>query len=430
MRLGMNNSRIDGRYPDAALLRGANHSRPLGASTTAYSKYEEDFPSGIQAAKIYERIRDSTGPMSGAVRLLTSKLAGADWQIRPAEGGEAIALFFEDLLCDMDAEWDRVRDEAFNAMVVYGASFHEITLRVRKRSLGSKYDDGFFGIANLAPRTQATISDFAMLDDRLLGAWQNRPDGKGTVFIPADRLLHVLSPGSLDRHPRGYSWLRGAVTHERYLRLLFAAEALGAERNLGGLPYMTVPLDLLSQDPNESPEALAEKEAALNEYSSMLQNVRFDEKQGLILPAEKEPDAASGTSQDTGYKFGVVSTNMDPGSLNEVIQRHANMMLQSVNAEQLNLGQTAGSRALGESKDDVLDTVLKAATTAFESAFNRTVIKKLMVVNNFDLTLSPELVIGDIGNDKVEDNLEANALLTPSLAGTPPRGDDNEVPNR
>ena len=361
------------RYgPDREELPETSYMSPMGLSGLARSSQDiyEDTAyemQGAQAGRVYKEMLDSHGPLAGAVLLINSLLSGAAWEVQPSEFDTmGIAGFVETCFKDLDVPWSRIRSDAFLSMVVFGASFQEIMIKPRRSENGSRYNDGKFGWSDIAIRGWETIDEFVWSGDYVEGIYQTTKDGK-RLYIPMEKIVHTVTPNTIDRNPRGRSWLRGSVEAYRFLRMATRMEAIGIERNLSGLPYMTVPPEYLI-DPD------AQARASLKHFETIVRKVRLDEMQGLVLPAETDP----ATGLPTGFKFEVLSTGNNPSQANPTILRLRADVLTSLLSEVIVLGSSeVGARALGDSKIDTLQKALKITTDFYAESFTRSAIHKI-----------------------------------------------------
>lgn len=91
---------------------------------------------------------------------------------KATEEEKEYATFMKECMDDMDHSWQDFIQEV-SSMNTYGFCVNEIVLRLRKRSKGSKYNDGKVGIKKLPIRSQDSISEWEYNDDNdLIGLKQ------------------------------------------------------------------------------------------------------------------------------------------------------------------------------------------------------------------------------------------------------------------
>jgi hypothetical protein len=159
----------------------------------------------------------------------------------------------------------------------------------------SKHDDGRFGWRKIQLRAQDTLNRWEFDPDsgELLGMHQLDPFTGKVAFIPlAKALLFRTEPTK--ENPEGRSLYRNAVVDYHYMKRMQEVEAIGAERDLNGIPDMQVPKELLS------PNASAEHRAMREQFEQMLGEVKVDERAYVLRPSETLPGKDGGPMQLSG----------------------------------------------------------------------------------------------------------------------------------
>ena len=138
--------------------------------------------------------------------------------------------------------------------------------------------DGRLYLRTLLPIGQETIRDWGDKNDELgnfITVTQQDPiDGK-TYSAPRTKLLHFTFRGR-KRNPEGKSLLRSVYRPWYFKKNLEVLEAIGAERDVGNVPVLTLP-----DDKFVSPEQIKQLE-------DTLANFRMDEASFMIVPAGNE----------------------------------------------------------------------------------------------------------------------------------------------
>lgn len=369
------------------------------------------------AFKFDEMSRNSHG-IGGATLLIESLLSQVSLKfvvpddcIDPS-AAEPICDFYNSCLEDMKTPVPQVLAEWFS-LIVHGFSLSETVYKIRfgdheYPSFRSKHADGRVGWMDFLPLSQDSIDEWVWGETGdLIGLWQRVEGEHGRNYVPLAKCVHFVRP-TAKRDPEGRSLLRNAFRPYFFRTAIEEYEAIGAERNLSGLPYMTVPPGLLTEggDPDE-----------LREWEEMVRRVRRDEQEGLILPAE-EIDGGK-----TGYKFGVIATGVNPSEADPIIQRHERGELLAVLCEFLALGASStGSFALASSQTSTLSHALGALLRFVLGAFNAQEVPRLGRMNNFPTALLPTLQAGDIED---VDLGVIGAFLTASIGSGALTPDDN-----
>jgi len=121
----------------------------------------------------------------------------------------------------------------------------------------------------------------------------------GNAKIPYTKCLHhvILSE---NRNPYGLSPLRHLYKPYYYKISIEAAESIGADRDLSGLPVLKAPdeFDFTAAD-TESPHYDADVAATLSWAIDLVSNVRKDEQQGVVLPAGWELSLVRGENRSS-----------------------------------------------------------------------------------------------------------------------------------
>ena len=296
-------------------------------------------------------------------------------------------LFFE----DMDVPFGDVINEALT-MLPYGYSILEIVLKKRngKKSdpvTSSKFDDGYVGIAKLAPRAQETIERF-LFDDfgKVTGVRQYVPSGmnSGPVELPTSKILHFKTSSRLG-NPEGRSLLRGAYVSWVRKNSIEDAEGRVAARS-GGVVEMRVPGELL--DVNAPPDIVN----ARNTYTAIADRMAQDRQGSVMLPSDTDENG----NPLYEIKFAIPETRRQ-NDLDAMIQRYNRLMAMTVMADFLLLGhETVGSFALSDSKTTMFAKSCGAILDILAEQFNRVLIPKIWAWNGFDDELRPKLVHGDL----------------------------------
>lgn len=341
---------------------------------------------GIETYREMSENDDTIGAILFAIEMLIRQ---ASWNVEPggdtAKDREA-AEFVESCMHDMQDTWTDTISEILS-FLTYGWSYHEI---VYKRRMGktkslktrSKYNDGLIGWSKLPIRAQETLHQWEYDDeDNLLGMTQLPPPSYGLYTIPIEKAM-LFRTKSRKGNPEGRSILRNAYRDWYFKRRIQEIEGIGIERDLAGLPVITAPEGVDIWD-RENPE-MVRTNAILQK---MVQNIRRDEKEGIVL---KE-----------GYKLELLSTG---GSrqfdTNAIINRYDQRMATTVLADFIFLGhEKVGSFALSSDKTELFSMAIGAYLDIICETFNSQGITRLIDINGehfAGITDYPKMTHGDI----------------------------------
>jgi hypothetical protein len=307
--------------------------------------------------KYLEMSRNS--PIIGAL-LLANELSirKVSWEFVDSTIAEGATSPRVDLLDaareNMSTSWNDFITEALT-MLPFGFSLFEICYE-RKDSavLWRKF----------APRGQDTIYRWNFDETGgLTGVAQQAAPTYKVIELPIDKLL--LFRTRVERgNPEGRSILRTAWIPYYYAKHIMQVEAIGIERDLAGMPVITLPSGA-STDEND-PNSDASKAA------QVVRNIRNDEQAGLVLPPGWEAELMS-----TGG-----SRQFDT---DKIVRRYESRMLMSALAQFIMLGQDGvGSLALSKDMSDFFTMAVNAVADIIAETFTKYAIPRLLSLNGYD----------------------------------------------
>ncbi len=341
---------------------------------------------GIEIYREMSENDDVVGAILFSIEMLVRQCA---WNVDP--GGDSAkdkeaAQFVRSCMEDMQETWTDTISEILS-FLTFGWSFHEI---VYKRRMGntrdsrtkSKYSDGLIGWKKLPIRAQETLYQWEYdKEDNLLGMTQMPPPDYGIFTIPIEKAL-LFRTKSRKNNPEGRSILRNAYRSWYFKRRIQEIEGIGIERDLAGLPVLYGPEDLNLWD-----KTMPENIEILNNLESMVRNIRRDEMEGVVLPANYKLELLSsgGTRQfDT----------------NAIVTRYDTRIAMTVLADFIFLGHDkTGSWALSSDKTELFAAAIGAYLDIICETFNSQGIPALLDINGkyFEgITEYPKMTHGDI----------------------------------
>lgn len=358
---------------------------------------EEFLPAlrGRKAVRVYREM-SSNDSMVGALLFAIDKLVReVEWKVEPASQSPMdlkAAQFLESCMDDMSHTWDDFIGEVLS-MITYGWSWHEI---VYKKRLGpwekdgskrSKYADGLIGWRKMPIRAQETMFRWSF-DEKggIKGMVQMAPPSYQQTALSIERSL--LFRTSISKgNPEGRSLLRSAYRSWYFKKRLEEFEAIGVERDLAGMPVGKLPSEYFTAQPG-TPQA-----KMLQGFKKMVQGVRRDENEGLVLPVAYDQD-----TKNPLFDFELMSAG---GSrqfdTNSLIQRYEQRILMSVLADFILIGhQDVGSYALHTDKTGIFRASLNAIVKSIADTLNRHAVPRLFAINGEKLEQLPTFKPSDI----------------------------------
>lgn len=323
---------------------------------------------GSRGRKTYREMRDNDAIIGSMLFAINQILRESRWDVKPGEKGaeaEKDADFLRDNLFGMTHSWAGVFTDILT-FFTYGFSLFEQVYYRR--------DDNKIMWKKLAFRSQGSLERWNIDEHgETLGFWQRPAPDYREIYIPISKCLHFRTE-SAGNNPEGRSLLRNAFRAWFMKKNIEEIEAIGVERDLAGLPVLTMPegFDPESED--------AEVQAQVASAKTLITNIRRDEQEGILLPHGWELDllSSSGTRQ-----FDTVS----------VINRYNKEMAATTLAQFIMLGmERTGSYALAREQTDMFYLALEAWADYIATVMNRYGVPKLFALNGISDRPLPFLV--------------------------------------
>lgn len=352
--------------------------------------WEEFVPElrGRRGTEVYREMSENDDIIGAVLFAIENLIRQANFDIRPAGNTEAdkkAADFIQECMHDMKSTWTDTLSEILS-FLTFGWGIHEIIYKRRmgrnkNPALNSKYDDGLIGWQKLPIRAQDTLWQWEYDEmDELTAVSQMAPPDYNIRTIPMDKCLHFKTRSRKD-NPEGRSILRNAYRSWFFKRRLQEIEGIGIERDLAGLPMLQPPegIDIWDDTP--------EMQRVLAYSEQLVQNVRRDVKEGVVLPA--------------GWTFSLLSSgSRRQFEVGSVIERYDNRMATTVLADFVLLGQKAvGSYALSSDKTELFALAIGTYLDIICEVFNNQAIPRLIDLNAAafkGITDYPHMEHGDI----------------------------------
>ena len=252
----------------------------------------------------------------------------------------------------------------------------------------SKFDDGWMTWRSWGLRAQETLFMWEWdANSRATVMQQMAPPDFKVRRIPIKKCLHFRTQVA-KQNPEGVSLLRHSMPSYLMKKNIQWVEGVGVERDLAGYPVFQVK----EPDPNKRwvpPDIWNPNDAnavrVLAQLKTMARSVKRDDQEGMVLPwwIDFKLTSAGGTRRQF--------------DTNQIITRYEQRILMSLLADFIMLGHDAvGSKALGETKNDLFTQALKSIMNIVASVINRFAIPELLRFNGVPQELAPTLVFGDV----------------------------------
>jgi hypothetical protein len=347
---------------------------------------EEEFLSelrGRRGIKVFTEMWHNDPIISAMIFAIDMFMRRTKWHMQPADDSakaEADAQFVEECRQDMSHTWADLISE-INSMLPYGWSYFELVYKRRNgkkvNSLGdadSKFTDNKIGWRKIEIRSQSSFYQWEFDEDgSIAGMTQMAAPDYTTRTIPIEKAL-LFRTTSRKNSPEGVSVLRSAYRPWYFKKRIEEIEGVGVERDLAGLPFATVPAQMLS------PNASEQQKAVLSAIQTMVKNVRRDQIEGVIWPMEYDEQGKP------LYDFKLLNSGgTRQFETNTIITRYEQRMAMSVLADFILLGNdSSGSFALGVSKASMFQSALAAWLDGIEDVFNNYAIPRLFRLNGME----------------------------------------------
>ncbi len=357
---------------------------------------------GTTAVNVFRQMRDND-PIIGAFMLsVESLIRQVRFYAQPANKSleaHKEAEFLESCMGDMNHTFSDFLSEVMS-MLIYGWSYFEIVYKIRKgpdqkdSKYRSMYSDGRIGFRKIATRSQDTLQRWEIdKTGGIQGMWQVSPPTYNLTLIPIEKAI-LFRTQTNKNNPEGRSILRNAFRPWYFKKKLEEIEAIGIERDLSGLPILEVPPEIMSSGASAADKALR------TNLENMVQQIKRDEREGMVIPSELDPDG-----KPTGYRFRLLSSGGRRAvDVDGAIKRYESRMAMSVMAEFLMLGMDkVGSFALASTKTHMFSVALGSIVDQVCQTFNRFAVNRLMTLNGVPVENWPKLAHGDIESPELKE---------------------------
>lgn len=322
---------------------------------------------GKEAYKRYDEMRRNSPIISALLLSIENPIRSTSWTFASDQGDDDPRLeIMNRSLEEMEHSFNDHISEILT-FLPFGFSIFEPVYQMS--------EDGTWLWKKFAPRAQNTVLRWIYQEIqqdptdisssrhyRLAGFEQLAPPKYKLTPIPIERLVIYRLHAELD-NPEGRSMLRSAWIPYFYIKHLQQIEAIGAERDLAGMPVITLP---------EGATTSNDANSDLSKAKKIVRNVRNDEQAGIVLPA--------------GWTFELLrGAGTKQFDVDKVINRYEKRILTSALAQFLMLGQEGiGSLALSKDQTDFFTMSVNAIADIISQTFTKYCIPPLMQLNGYD----------------------------------------------
>jgi hypothetical protein len=334
--------------------------------------YEEFLTSlrGLQGIRVYREMRDNDPIVGAAMYAIEQIIEKAPWSIRPygkTPLDKDAANFLKSCLNDMEHSWQDFIGEALS-MLTYGWCWHEIVYKIRKGSTGnpetsSAENDGLIGWRKIARRLQSSFYDWVFDEETgdLVAFSQMTPPDYTVRTIPYAKSI-LFRTKIEGENPEGRSILRNAYRSWYFRKNIEEIEAIGIERDLVGLPVITVP-EGFDIDSDESSDVRSQ-------INSIIANLRRDEQDGICLPFGFD------------IKLLQIGSSRRQFDSDKIINRYDKRIAATILAQFIMLGMDrVGSFALSRNQNDLFLAAIQSVLSNIASTLNRVAVPRLFALN-------------------------------------------------
>lgn len=228
-----------------------------------------------------------------------------------------------------------------------------------------------------SPRAQNTVHQWLLnypnqpgydpnkRNGEILGFVQQAPPTYKAETLKMERLIHFRT--RVERNnPEGISLLRNAWVPYYYAKNLQSVEAIGYERDLNGLPVVSMPhgANVNEDDVNSD----------VNKAKEIVRNVRNDEQGGVVKPF--------------GWDFSLLSgSGKGFADIGRTIERYESRMLMAMLMQWIMLGQgSTGTYALSKDQTSIAEMIVNTSADMFCQTFTKQELPRILKLNGYDPT--------------------------------------------
>lgn len=312
--------------------------------------------------KVYRQMMENDSVLGGTLYAITQMMRRTPRRVEPVdqhdEADVAAAEFCESVFGGLGEPW--LAEAADGTMFEdvgqpWAITFEEILSYLPlgwclMEEVYRKREDGKFVWGKLAIRAQESKTRWEFAPNgNVLGMWQSAAPDYRERFIPLAKAM-LFRNAAHKGNPEGRSILRTAYRAWYFGSKIEEIEAGGIERELQGLPVVTLPWVWFTGAATE------DQKAAVHAAKDLATKVRNNGEGGIVIPAMFDENG------NKTYDFQLVSTQGRRAiDTNVVVSRYDQRKAMSVLADFILFGHDGGgNRSLGMSKQEMFATALEA----------------------------------------------------------------------
>lgn len=312
---------------------------------------------GVRGRKTYREMRENDAILGSMLFAINQILRESRWDVQAADKSpeaEKDANFLRASLKGLVHPWSVIFTDILS-FFTYGFSLFEVVFyKTRENQIMWK---------KIAFRSQESLERWDIDENgETLGFWQRPAPDYQEFYIPITKCLHFRTE-SAGNNPEGRSLLRNSFRAWFMKKNIEEIEAIGVERDLTGLPMLTMPegFDPTSEEPEVKAQIVSAK--------ALITNIRRDEQEGILLPFGWELELLTSGG----------SRQIDTVS---VINRYNKEMAATTLAQFIMLGmERTGSYALAREQTDMFYLALEAWADYIATVMNRQAVPNLFALN-------------------------------------------------
>lgn len=355
---------------------------------------------GLQKWQTYADLATNFSIVAAGTRHFLGLIARTEWSVEPAKdiGGEdssdaakEAAEFFEAVMHDMTTPWAKVARRAS----MYRFNGFGIQEWTAKRIQTGDFA-GRVGLLQIVPRPCHTITRWELDPESgdIRGMWQTHPNRGTELFLPRGKVLYMVDD-SLTDAPEGLGLFHHLVETAERLREYVALESTGYQRDLRGIPVGRAPLSAIERDVGSGRITREFADGLIRGLEDLVRMQAKAKDTGIILdsqPYESQSDTGVNVSPVQQWAIDTITGN--PTGLGEMansINRLNREMARVLGAEQLMLGEGAGTRSLSEDKTSSFFLQVEGTLADVAEGMEKDVRDPVWTLNGLPEELKPTL---------------------------------------
>lgn len=365
-------------------------------------KRELDFPNNLKTYKLM-----SYHPaVNAALTLYSSMIAKARYRIIPhknatEEEKRQAEILSQMLFEDMEHPFEDVIQDALT-MTTYGFSVLEKVYRKRNRASGSLFDDELITPKKIAIRRQTSIDKFIFSEDgneikgvkqTIISDSMNRFTARGNDRVLPRSKFMLFTAGGANDNPYGTSPLRNIYVPWKYLSAIEELEAQGVQKELHGIPVLSVPAQYMSS------EASPEQKAIFENMKNIVRNLQQGSQAGVVLPSTVDPE-----TRQKLFDIELLSTDGKKAyNLTEIKEYYRSLIFIGMSADILLLGNTnTGSFALASVKNTLTGNAVEGYLKRIIQVINNDLVRQIYELNGWDVRRMAKVDYENLSEESLE----------------------------